>query len=184
MEESIRIAKSKVEAQDVLPPPISWFVLFLVLTGINDGARLLIPGVEHGLILSLALSIWGIYLSSWILTISPKSTSIYWMAASFLGNCVPIYLSLSTDHQTLSHLGIPISVTFGIGSGITGVFVIRHELLKHYNDIDPQDLRLGKLETLLTHFLYFQHHLIKIRKAKLKGSVAGKRQNRQVPILD
>jgi len=45
-------------------------------------------------------------------------------------------------------------------------FVIRAELLKHYNEREPAGLKLGLFMTFFFSYLYFQYHLYKIALAK------------------
>ncbi|MGB6742917.1 MAG: amino acid permease C-terminal domain-containing protein [Terracidiphilus sp.] len=57
------------------------------------------------------------------------------------------------------------------------VFEMRRSLLKHYNQVEPIDLRISALMTFFFGILYLQYHLTRIAKWKESGPPASQQLN-------
>lgn len=61
---------------------------------------------------------------------------------------------------------------FGTIFMIKGIFDVRSVLLKHYNLVEPINLKLSAVMTLFFNVYYFQYHLTRIANWKSTGQVA------------
>ncbi len=98
--------------------------------------------------------------------LNPDSNSFFWCDA---------YAVLELAYAAMALVRSPTEMTqtvaglLGLAStvlGIATIFIIRKELLRHYNEHEPYGLYLGGVMTFLFSFLYFQSQLYPIAKAK------------------
>ena len=148
------------------PPRVPWWALFIVLAVINVAARIYLPKSIEGFIPAIAIKTWAVYLCLWIRTLDPKATSIYWVVGSLLGDGVMVFLCLLPDPTPLVSLAIVYYALPSIAAGIAAIYIIRHELLKHYTEREPMGLFLSPIVTFFFSYIYFQYHLYDIAEAK------------------
>jgi hypothetical protein len=140
--------------------------LFIVLAVVNVLCRLVLPKAIGSFLPSVIIKTWGIYLCLWIRTINPKATSIFWVGGSLFCEAILIFLSMLHERTTLVNLGILIYALLAFGTGIASIYIVRYELLKHYNEVEPVGLDLGPVITFFFSYIYFQYHLVDIAEAK------------------
>jgi hypothetical protein len=137
------------------PPDLPWWIALLI--GIFT--------------LGFFFQIWDIVQSAWMKRVDRHSIAIFLYIAEF----VVFLLKLPSTLHTVAH-------NFGAATYletpswwliITGVilllasrFVLRSELLKHFNGTEPIGLRLNWFWTLLFGGLYFQFHFNRIDEVK------------------
>jgi hypothetical protein len=129
------------------PPRVHWIVLLIagILFLILDFR--FVPKTAQGLVATVALYSWIIYLCIWIRRISSDSNCLYWAIFGLL-------------------FGSPYAYGFGPFLIILIAFLVRDELLEQYNQREPINLRLDTLMTFFFSFLYFQSYLYDIAQAK------------------
>jgi hypothetical protein len=129
------------------PPRVKWILLIPALIVFVIFEFWLVPKPARGLIATIVFYAWIAYLCLWIRKINPNSNSIFWAAFCFL-------------------MDIPSPYKIGIFFSILVAFVVRDELLEHYNHSEPINLRLDPVLTFFFSFLYFQLQLNEIAQAK------------------
>jgi hypothetical protein len=149
---------------------VPWWALFVILAIANVVGRLLLPKSIGGLLPSLLIKTWAIYLCLWIRTINPKATSIYWAIGTLLCDGILIFLSSLPDRTPLVAMGILIYAVLSIGTGITAIYIVRYELMKHYTEVEPAGLFFGGIMTFFFSYIYFQYHLCDIAESKRQES--------------
>jgi hypothetical protein len=149
------------------PPQVRWGVLLAV----QIGAQMICQGIFHfNLLAKFAFTAvdcaWIIYLCLWIRKLDPKSTSLPF---AFILTAMEFVFVALFDVKNPSSIftwrigGIwVVSCALWIGF----VFLIRAELLKHYNEREPIGLKLGLVKTFFFSYFYFQYHLYKIALSK------------------
>ncbi len=125
------------------PPRVHWSTLLVTIGGVEALVYWFVPEPYREFLLNLVIAIWPIYLCLWIRKIQPSSLSLYWALASFATGFLFSWLLW-----------------------IVVIFEIREELVYHYNRKEPIRLKLNLVLSLLFSFLYFQHHLLRIARAK------------------
>jgi hypothetical protein len=131
------------------PPRVHWVMLVavLIVTAILDA--LLVPARFNGMPETVIFGLWIIYLSIWIRKINPNSDCLFWAVISILVQIVGWH-----SREVQSTVGLLMA------------FVIREDLLMHYNEQEPVGLRLSVPMTFFFSFLYLQYHLYDIGQAK------------------
>lgn len=129
------------------PPRVHWALLFIAITGSEGLVLWLVPQPYREFLVNLVIAAWPIYLCIWIRKIDHRSLSLYWALASFATGFLFSWLLW-----------------------IVVIFEIREELLEHYNRREPIGLRLNLFMTLFFSFAYFQYHLNRITREKLRQS--------------
>ena len=161
------------------PPDVHWImllaawvifaILFMICTSKDDWE----------FFSSLTIDVWALFICIWIRKLDKSSLSIYWCGAYV---AVQLACSMPSAPQPPS-LGLAIvSLASGllrIVLWIVTIYVVRAELLKHYNEQEPVGLRLNGFMTFFFSFLYFQSRLYVItqfkksrKKAKLLSQAA------------
>jgi hypothetical protein len=150
------------------PPRVHW----LVLSGVFGICNLVIahyaPMRFQELLQSLVIDTRAFYLCVWIRKLDPDSLSPFWCDAYVIVElafaALDIWQNPSAQVQWISSgLGFASTVL-----GITTIFLIRRDLLKHYNEKEDFTLILSPVMTLFFSFAYFQYHLYDIAEQKLK----------------
>jgi hypothetical protein len=149
-----------------------WGLLLAAIIIVEIVLRLSLPKPLGDIFASLIIRAWGVYLCFWIRDIDPKATSIYWTLAAFGCNAVFLFLFFVGVQTPLLGVGIFYYWFLSFALGITSIYVIRHELQKHYSEIEPFRLRLGGVMTLFFSYVYFQWHLNFIAEDKRKQANA------------
>jgi hypothetical protein len=102
----------------------------------------------------------------WIRTLDPDARCIFWCDAYVI---VELACAATTIRQTTSALHewfTDILAFLSAVLGIATIYLIRADLLKHYNEREPFGLELGPTKTFFFSFLYFQSQLYDIAQFK------------------
>lgn len=148
------------------PPRVHWLVLFVAWSVLSWVIKQYAPRAYQDLLNSLVVDAWAFYLCLWIRRLDPDCKSGFWCDVYLV---VEIACASLTIRQNPSHdLQLLIAV-LGIASGALGIatiYLIRYDLLKHYNRREPIGLELGPVKTFFFSFLYFQAKLYEIAQFK------------------
>ena len=148
------------------PPRVHWLVLAIVSTVINFLIDHYTPEPLHQVLKSLAGDAWAFYLCLWIRKLNPDAASHFWcdvfVVVELAYAAINIRPLTSPQYQTLSAILETASFVLGIAT----IYIIRADLLKHYNEREPIGLQLGPVKTFFFSFLYFQYHLYGIAEMK------------------
>ena len=148
------------------PPRVRWLVLFLswfVLSGLIEQYA---PSPYQELLESLVVDGWALYLCLWIRRVDPDCKSAFWCDVYLVVELLYASLTIRQNPSPGLHSVI---VLLGLGSGVLGIvtiYLIRSDLMKHYNEREPIGLQLGVVKTFFFSFLYFQYHLHEIAESK------------------
>jgi hypothetical protein len=149
-----------------LPPRVHWIALLAAWAVSWFLIRLIAPTPLWDLMDSLLIDAWALYICLWIRKLNSDSMCVFWCGV-FVVVELACFASLNPQHR--SHGLDTATSIFGFATvalWIVMIWVIRAELMKHYNDHDPIGLHLGLLKSLIYSFIYFQYHLNKIAVAK------------------
>ncbi len=136
---------SRYKASYPPPPRLNWGVLFVAIAGSEGLVLWLVPQPYREFLVNLVIAAWPIYLCIWIRKLDDQSLSLYWALASFATGFLFSWLLW-----------------------VVAIFEIREELLDHYNRREPVGLRLNLFMTILFSFVYFQYHLNRIAREKIR----------------
>ena len=126
------------------------------------------PKPFQEILTSLVVDGWAFYLCLWIRKLDHESLSPFWC---------DVYVVVELAFSAMSigpHPSAPIQLIsniLGFASAVLGIatiFLIRRDLMKHYNEREDFTLVLGPFMTFLFSFFYFQYHLYDIAEQKLK----------------
>lgn len=147
------------------PPDLPWW-LALILGLVTGGVFFVI---------------WDVLQAAWMRRVNPGSASIFLYSAAavlFLVNLPDSWHSIGywlfhVPFAPRHHSGLLGLVRFGLW--LAARFVLRGELLEHFNTEEPLGLRLSGFLTFLLGGLYFQFHFnqINLIKRSLRVSVPG-----------
>ena len=162
------------------PPLVHWSSLLIASIFAEALLHWLLPDSLVEFAYTLLWAPWVVYLCLWIRKLDPKFKSLPLAVAS-------IGVELAADAIVLMKYPSPAVAWLDSGLGIADIalwiiviFVIRAELLKHYNEREPIGLQLGPVMTLFFSFLYFQYHLYDIaqfKKRQVQGIVSNSGHN-------
>lgn len=166
------------------PPSVHWLVLFVAWFAVLLASYFFAPPDWRQTLPNLIFSLWIFYFCFWLLRLDRSSKGLYWAFASVAGE---LFLSFFHDNSTntswtgIAAIAIVVLVSFALP--FITIFVIRAELLRHYNQREPVDLKLNPLLTLLLSYIYFQYHLFDIaqRKAQIARESVIHGSTRQLP---
>jgi hypothetical protein len=153
------------------PPSLHWAIV-LVIAAFTSG---------------LFITIWGFIEANWIRTIDPASKAVRDLAIGvffpiiglvifvimlFAGGAasqldspsVALVGSIATGALILSALGL-----VGCIFTIKAFFGMRDSMERHYNTVEPINLRLSGVMTFFFNVLYFQYHMSRIADWKRTG---------------
>ena len=125
------------------PPRIHWAVLLLAIILAEAIVFLLVPESYRNFASYAVAVAWPTWLCIWVRKLDPRATSLYWAIASLV---------------------IGFGFLFSWLLWIVVIFELREEMLDHYNNREPMNLRLNLLLSILFSFVYFQFALNRIAK--------------------
>jgi hypothetical protein len=154
------------------PPRIHWLVLVLVWWALGALIGWLAPTPYQNLLNSLVVDAWAFYLCLWIRSLDSDAKCIFWCDAYVIVElacaATAIWQNPSALHEWFTDVLALLSAVLGIAT----IYLIRADLLKHYNEREPIGLELGPVKTFFFSFLYFQSQLYDIAQYK-KGQAEG-----------
>jgi hypothetical protein len=148
------------------PPAVHWFALLLASIAAGILINWLAPAPYRNLLQSLVGDGWAFYLCLWIRQIEPDSHTAFWCDAYVVVELG--YAALTIRQNPIGLLEITTGI-LGFASfalGIATIYMIRADLLKHYNEREPIGIYLSPVLTFFFSFLYFQSQLYEIAKQK------------------
>ncbi len=148
------------------PPRVHWFVLLVSWIALSIMFLVLAPPAYQGLLNSLVLNAWAFRFCLWIRSLDPETRSSFWCDVYVV---VELSYALIGLHKNPSIPEQDIESVLRLGSlilGISTIYLIRSDLLKHYNQREPYGLELNGFMTYFFSFLYFQSQLYPIAQAK------------------
>ena len=166
MEQSGIAAVPLIKAEYPPPPRVHWTALLLVWLALGALISWLAPKPFQNLLNSLVVDAWAFYICLWIRTLDPDARCIFWCDAYVI---VELACAATTIRQTTSALHewfTDILAFLSAVLGIATIYLIRADLLKHYNEREPFGLDLGPTKTFFFSFLYFQSQLYDIAQFK------------------
>jgi hypothetical protein len=155
------------------PPRVHWLALLLYGIVVGILVAIFVPKPYQSLVESLADSVWPVYFCVWLRELNPDSSSFFWCDAFVvvqLANAAMVLVRQSSE--AVSWLATILGLVSAV-LGIATIFIIRKELLRHYNEREPYGLYLGGVMTFFFSFLYFQSQLYPIAEAKNEAAMRG-----------
>lgn len=148
------------------PPRVHWIVLLVSWLALAILFESIAPPAYQKLLNSLVIDAWAFRLCVWIRSLDPETRSPFWcdvyVVVELAYALASIRAGASPNARNLvSDLG---ALSFCLG--VWTIYLIRSDLLKHYNRREQRGLELNGLLTYLFSFLYFQSQLYPIAKAK------------------
>jgi hypothetical protein len=128
------------------PPRAHWALLLLALILAEALVLRFVREPYRNFAIYAVAAAWPTWLCIWIRKLDPRASSLYWALASLV---------------------IGIGFLFSWLLWIVVIFELREELLDHYNNREPMNLRLNFLLSILFSFVYFQFALNRIAKKQL-----------------
>ncbi len=98
----------------------------------------------------------------------PNSKSLSWLLVSIAIGLVSIILNSHAESSSMLISAADWLGTAALVLYFVCIFVIRAELVRHYNQREDFTLALGPVMTLFFSFAYFQYHLYDIAEQRLK----------------
>jgi hypothetical protein len=146
------------------PPRMKWWWLFLAICVLDFLISLLTRLQLGNQVSNWLLNFWAIYFCIWLRRIVPDSVALRWVllsAAIDLTDYLPLPANIAWMGYARTFLDF-----VGIVCFVIGIFTVRRDLQRHYNQREDFSLRLGPFMTLFFSFLYFQYHLYDIAEAR------------------
>lgn len=148
------------------PPRVHWSVLLLSWFVLAILFAMLAPRAYQQLLNSLVVDAWAFSLCLWIRSLDPETRSPFWCDVYVV---VEIAYALISIRQNPSIVVEDITDYLRFASFCLycwTLYLIRSDLLRHYNRREPYGLELNGLMTYMFSFLYFQSQLFPIARAK------------------
>jgi hypothetical protein len=145
---------------------VHWLVLLAAWIVSSILIALFLPGRYRELADSVVYNSWPVYFCVWLRELNPDSNSFFWCDAFAV---VELAYSAMALVRNPTEITDAVAGILGLAStvlGIATIFIVRKELLRHYNEREPYGLYLGSVMTFFFSFLYFQSQLYPIAKAK------------------
>ena len=119
------------------------------------------PSLHWGILLALSVVtlgvfawIWAFVQAIWVKRLTGTWKPLLWFTAT----CTLLMAALIRDPDAkISSLWLLFAL---------GVFSMRRQLVRYYNDVEPIDLDLGRVETFFGSIFYIQYHLTRIARMK------------------
>jgi hypothetical protein len=152
------------------PPRVHWIVLVVVWLAWTVLVGAFAPPLYQKLLESLIADAWAVYVCLWLRGLNPGAASFFWCDVYVVVE-IAYALIFAIPHRSdaLDTLGAFLALASTI-LALATIFIIRRELLQHYNQREPIGLELSGVMTFFFSFLYFQAKLYPI--AKLKEDLA------------
>jgi len=119
------------------------------------------PSLHWGIVLALSVVTLGVFAWIWafVQAISVKRLTGTWKPLLwFTATCTLLIAALIRDPDAkISSLWLLFAL---------GVFSMRRQLVRYYNNVEPIDLDLGRVETFFGSIFYIQYHLTRIARMK------------------
>jgi len=147
------------------PPRVHWAVLLLAVVALSSLFAWLAPRYQN-ILDSLLVDGWIFHICLWVRRLNPDSSSLFWCD---LYAVVELSYAMTSLQQHPTPLMDVVSGGLGIASSILGIvnlYIVRDELLKHYNEREPIGIYLGPVLTFFFSYLYFQSQLYEIAQYK------------------
>jgi hypothetical protein len=160
-----------LNAEFPAPPKVHWVALFLAGIAVGILVAIFVPRPYQALANSLVDNAWPVYFCIWLRELNPDSNSFFWCDAYVVVELGYASMALVRNPSQLTHA---VAGLLGLAStvlGIATIFIIRKELLRHYNEREPNGLHLDGVITFFFSFLYFQSQLYPIAKAKNEAAM-------------
>lgn len=154
------------------PPRVHWAVLLLAFIALALLIAWLAPEPYWNLLNSLVFDSWVFYLCIWIRSLDADARSPFWCDLYLI---VELSCAAMSIRQTSSALYLAIGGILQIASAVLGlatIYLIRADLLKHYNEREPIGLYLGSVPTWFFSFFYFQSQLYPIAQERYRQAHA------------
>lgn len=135
----------------------AWLVLSVLFA-------LVAPAAYQKLLNSLAIDAWVFHLCRWIRQLDDRARSPFWCDVYVV---VELAYALLCIRPNLAHADV--TSDLGLASfclGLWTIYLIRSDLLRHYNQCEHYGLELNGFLTYFFSFLYFQSQLYPIAQAK------------------
>lgn len=148
------------------PPRLHWTVLLISWVVLASLFEFIFPPAYQKLLNSLIIDAWAFRLCVWIRNLDPDSRSPFWCDVYVV---VELAYALVGLREISSPAGRDLVVDLGLLSfclGLWTIYLIRSDLLKHYNGRERRRLELNGVMTYFFSFLYFQSQLYPIAQAK------------------
>jgi hypothetical protein len=140
---------------------LAWIVLAIVFAVIA-------PRAYQKLLNSLVVDAWAFRLCLWIRALDTRARSPFWCDVYVV---VELAYALLSIRQNPSYVDLTTDFEFAsFCLYIWTIYLIRSDLLKHYNQREPCGLELNGVMTYLFSFLYFQSRLYPIAQAKKRAA--------------
>jgi len=148
------------------PPRVHWFALLLSWVVLAFVFESLAPHSYQKLLNSLVVDAWAFRLCLWIRSLDAEARSPFWCDVYVVVEIAYAAIGMRTtpsvaEQDVTAYLGF---ASFSLYCWT--LYLIRSDLLKHYNRREPYGLELNGLMTYLFSFLYFQSKLYPIARAK------------------
>jgi len=164
---------SYIPARDYPPPPrIHWLVLAFVFTGVKLLIAHCAPLRYHELFDSLAVDAWAFYLCLWIRSLDSDARSPFWCDVYVIVELAYAALDTRQNPSPIINSTLVLLALASVVLGLVTIFLIRSDLVRHYNEREPYGLQLSGAMTLFFSFLYFQYHLYDIAKRREQDRAA------------
>jgi len=153
------------------PPPVHWLVLLGAWIALLIPTHFFAPPSIRQMLPNLIFSLWVLYLCLWLRRLSQASRALYWALASIAGDLFLTFFPDNSGHPSWLYaaaLGAAALLVFALP--FVTIFVIRAELLRHYNQREPIGLKLNPILTLVLSYIYFQYHLFDIAQHKNRNA--------------
>jgi hypothetical protein len=150
------------------PPRVRWGVLLLAEVVIASAINTLVPAPYRDLCNSLVIDAWAFYLCLWIRKLDADAASPFWCDVYVIVELA--FAAIQIQQHPSPRLQM-LSTFLGAASTILGIvtlFLIRAELVRHYNQREDYSLVLSPVLTFFFSFVYFQFHLYAIADQKRK----------------
>jgi hypothetical protein len=98
--------------------------------------------------------LWYFLQAGWLKVAEPKSRAIYFYIVSTVGDIFLAVIAGRVAHRKWIESPIDLAL-FAIW--VTGLFVFRSEMKRHFTETDPRGIELSALMTFFFSLLYFQY---------------------------
>src|ERR1700678_756178 len=139
------------------PPRVPWWFLLILFVLLGGIASLLPDSLIWMIVVDLLWGLWCIYIGFWLRRLDPNSKALFWILACTALDLARTFVRTTIDAKESllpAFLGLAYAVVLCIG-----IFVVRAELERHYNQREGISLKLGPFMTFFFSFVYFQYHL-------------------------